>query len=83
MTLSRTRTFALFLTAVMTFQLSAQIVRLVEADGGSPWLWIGVVAFAVLTALGVAAVVKAVRDIRAFEAENGTDAGRQRPVDRP
>lgn len=83
MTLSRARNLAVFLTALMAFQLSTQIVRLVETDGKSPWLWIGVVAFAVLTALGVVAVVKAVRAIHAFEAENGRDAGRQKPVERP
>ncbi|WP_150958433.1 hypothetical protein [Microbacterium testaceum] len=62
------------------FLLSAQIIRLVDSGENSAWHWFGVAVFAVLMGAAVVSVVKADRAIRSFEAENGRDAGRQRPV---
>ncbi len=80
MTLTRTRNFAVFITAVMAFQFLTNILQLVWETDRVSWHWFGVVVFTLLTAAGVVTIVKAIRAIRSFEAENGRDAGRQRPV---
>ncbi|MDR6691704.1 hypothetical protein J2X55_002627 [Microbacterium sp. 1154] len=79
MALTRTRNLAVLATVGMVFTLSAQIARLIGANEKTLWLWMGVIVFIGLTCIAAASVSRAVRAIRAFEAENGRDAGRQKP----
>lgn len=80
MALTRTRNLAVFATVGMAFALSSQIARLIGADEKTLWLWLGVIVFTGVTCIAAASILRAVRAIRAFEAENGRDAGRQKPV---